>query len=433
MKILIRRAAVIVGGTGVAQLISLGVLPLLLRVYTPAEFGVFALFSAAAWMSAVLATWQLEHRVILQGTDDLARQLVQIIFAWSFVFSVLVAAVFMILAAVSVVPVPRELLATRLGGLFFLTVAGISWTQALRAWLVRVGHFSRVARGAILQSVTNATVAIAPALIFGRGYREYGLLVAQASGLLITALVWIWSSRLTHLCNPVGLRWSSLKEVFQREAGVGFLLTVSNAVKTAYGRLPTVIVTAVGGPVSAGYFGLVERVVGAPSGVIGQAICTAFRNQAGVFVMQRERAKIINLYWLIVKRALAFAVPVYLMMAFSAPAIFTVVFGETWRLAGEYAFILLFGEIFVFALATVEDAAVLLDLNRYRLCWHLGQLLMMSVLWWTSVAGWLAEVRVVLWIFVGIRMLFALIDLGVIMMVTARTRLVRVESARGPE
>ena len=419
---LVKKAVVLAGGTGIAQLISIAALPILVRIYSPREFGIFALFSAVSWMAAVVATWQLEHRVILQGADRRAALLVQLICTWGIAVAAALSAVFIGLLLSHALVLPSGLSTTSLAFLLFLTVSGISLTQAMRAWLIRLGAFSWIARGTVVASVVTATVAILPAFIFGPEYQRYGLLMAQASGLLVTALVWLKLGRPPVPGGFFRVRWKRIGAIARAEWYVGLVLTLSNAAKTGYGRMPTPVITSVGGAVAAGYFGLVERVIAAPSSLLAQSVCAAFRNQIGEFAARREHGAIVRLYWRIVMVAFGIACPAYLLGALLAPEVFSLIFGADWRTAGEYASILLFGEIFVFVLATVEDAAVLLDLNRYRLFWHVGQLTMIACLWGAVFAGWITRIHEVLWILVGIRIVFALIDFSVIAAITVRVR-----------
>ena len=76
-------------GTVGAQLTAFLALPVLSRMYSPAEFGVWALFMSAAFAVPVLAGLRYEIAIVLARTDQGAARLLQSVFIIGLVFSVL--------------------------------------------------------------------------------------------------------------------------------------------------------------------------------------------------------------------------------------------------------------------------------------------------------------------------------------------------------
>ena len=56
-------------GTGLAQAIPIAISPILTRIYTPEEFGVFALYMAIASILTVLVTGRYEMAILLPKKD----------------------------------------------------------------------------------------------------------------------------------------------------------------------------------------------------------------------------------------------------------------------------------------------------------------------------------------------------------------------------
>ncbi len=56
-------------GTVLAQLINVGVLPALTRIYTPAEFGVFTVYLAVVAVLSSANTGRFEYAVLASETD----------------------------------------------------------------------------------------------------------------------------------------------------------------------------------------------------------------------------------------------------------------------------------------------------------------------------------------------------------------------------
>jgi hypothetical protein len=64
-----RHVLTLVTGTGLAQIIPLAITPILARIYSPEQFGVFALFIAVASSLSVVATGRYELAIMLPRKD----------------------------------------------------------------------------------------------------------------------------------------------------------------------------------------------------------------------------------------------------------------------------------------------------------------------------------------------------------------------------
>ena len=72
---LFRQAATLLLGTGAAQVLSLAALPLLTRLYAPADFGVFAFFAAIVMLAGPLICARLGFAVPIPAEEEEARDL----------------------------------------------------------------------------------------------------------------------------------------------------------------------------------------------------------------------------------------------------------------------------------------------------------------------------------------------------------------------
>ena len=70
---LVRNIGMMSGGAALAQLIPLAAMPLISRLYTPADFGVLASILAAATILSPLATGRYELAIVLPPEDGTAE------------------------------------------------------------------------------------------------------------------------------------------------------------------------------------------------------------------------------------------------------------------------------------------------------------------------------------------------------------------------
>jgi len=71
-----RNVLTLMTGTTIAQAIPIAISPILTRIYTPEDFGVFALYMSVASLLAVVDTGSYEHAIILPKKDEGAVNIV---------------------------------------------------------------------------------------------------------------------------------------------------------------------------------------------------------------------------------------------------------------------------------------------------------------------------------------------------------------------
>jgi len=158
-----RSVLTLMTGTTLANLIPVAVSPVLSRLYSPAEFGLFALYAGIAALLAVAATGRYEMAIVLPAEDADAFELLGL--------SLLLAGAVTVVCAIAVVAFHSGLLALlrapALAAWLWLLPLGVllvGLAQALGSWLNRKRSYRRIAESRILQSTTTAVLGIALAL-----------------------------------------------------------------------------------------------------------------------------------------------------------------------------------------------------------------------------------------------------------------------------
>ncbi|HET8985289.1 MAG TPA: oligosaccharide flippase family protein, partial [Trueperaceae bacterium] len=189
----IRSVGILAAGTAVSQLIAFAVAPLLGRLYTPADFGLFGVFVSVAAMAAVVVTLRLDLAVVVPEADEEAMDVVGV--------GVLIAAAMTALSA-GLVLVAGELLGRLLGepgvvpllALLPLYLGANGVFQMLNYWSTRTSHFSRLSVAEMTRSAGVAGVQVAGGYL---GSGPGGLPLGQVFGQVVTACMLIVRSAST--------------------------------------------------------------------------------------------------------------------------------------------------------------------------------------------------------------------------------------------
>ena len=84
-----RNVLTLMTGTTIAQAIPIAISPILTRIYTPEDFGLFAFYASIASIISVVATGRYELAIMLPKKDDDAINIVVLSILISFLVSLL--------------------------------------------------------------------------------------------------------------------------------------------------------------------------------------------------------------------------------------------------------------------------------------------------------------------------------------------------------
>jgi O-antigen/teichoic acid export membrane protein len=321
----LRRVAVLSSGTIAGQLVLVLATPLLTRLYTPAEFGAFAVFSALTAILGTVMCLRYEQAVPLVAAADVAPMIgVSILAALvlSALLAGLVAAFGPALAALVGAP---ELAAL----LWLVAVVMLLWGLTLPL------AFASIRRGAFRANALNKTLQLGSQ---AAGQLGLGLVGGGLAGLVVGYSVG-YVVRLGHflaILEPA--EWRRLAAVRLRRLGqlarahraYPLLATPAALLQASTQMLPTMLVALLYGPAMAGWFGLAQRILELPVRLLGMTT-------SQVFLTEIARSDPGAVYRLFVTTARRFLVLGLLGMApllLLGPWLFALIFGEEWRTAG---------------------------------------------------------------------------------------------------
>ena len=321
-------------GTTVAQSIPVAISPLLTRIYTPEDFGLFAIFVAITAIFGPIVTARYDIAIMLPKKDEDAINL----FALSFIITTIMSLIFFVFILIF-----NQNLAHYLGNkeienwLYFLPLsiflAGI-W-NILSNLNNRNKKYKILAKASILKSILLASFQL------GIGYFKSGV-TGLISGQIISSIL-VNLKLLLQITKDKNLKSkiSKTKMISLAKRYINFpkFLIWGALANTLSYNLLNILISLYYSIATLGYFSLVQRVLGSPSSLIGQSIGQVYFQQA-----TKEKQKTgmaIQTFNNTLKKLLIIAIPSFGILFFIVEDLFSIVFGENWRIAGKYSKILL--------------------------------------------------------------------------------------------
>jgi O-antigen/teichoic acid export membrane protein len=326
-----RNVIILMTGTIIAQAIPLAVSPFLARIFSPEDFGLFALYFSISQIICVFITGRYESAIILPEDDDDSVNIVSL----SVFITFLVTIVSLLLILVS-----RFLLEELLkrSGLYNyillmpLTVFSIGIYNTFNLWLNRRKHFNNISAGKIVRSVFSSGLSI------GFGFtlvKSGGLIIADTIGQFIAGSYVFFRSLKYDRFRIKSISAARMKAMAKRYVQFPKFNVVSGFFEKGAGQIPVILLSSFFGASVTGFFSLSQRIIAAPGSLIGVSVGDVFRQHASIEFKENGNCHVtfLKLFRLLLIIA---AVPFTVILLFS-PFLFSFVFGAEWRIAGEYA------------------------------------------------------------------------------------------------
>jgi len=408
----VQSVGVLAGGTALGQLVVVLASPLLARLYTPHDFGVLAIYGSLLGILSTVATLRYELAIPLPEKEQEGAGLVVLALGVCLGMSLVLAATLWIWGN----PLVHFANAPALRPHLWLLPVGIALVgtyQTFNYWAVRRGAFPLIARTKLSQAAANVGLQLGLGIL---GAGPLGLLVGDVAGR--TAGVTTLSHGGGNTLRSVTFR--DVRRLALRYKRFPLISSFSGLLNSAGLQMPVILLATLFGSQAAGWFLMVQRVMGAPVTLLGQATAQVYFGEAAELRLKQPE----NLRAFFIKIALRLFVlgglPIGLI-GLTAPWTFPLLFGPDWRMAGWMAQALTAMYVMQFVVYPLSQTLNVLERQDLQLAWDIARLLLViTSMGVASFSGWDAIGAVVA---LGVVMLVGYLGLGIITLwVLARTQ-----------
>ena len=313
-------------GTTIAQAIPVAISPILTRIYTPEDFGIFALFVSVVGIMAVISTGKYEMSLILPRKDSFAYQLL--------ILSGIIVLVSSIIYLFSVVIANTFYSIDTIYYLLPLTVLFIGLNNTFDKYNNRIKNYKLMSYQRLMKTTIESIVSIAFMVFF---HLKSGL---------------IWGFFLGYLVSNISMIYINIKSFHKRAFEVSkFKINVlakkyinfpkynmpHSLLNTVSENAPIFLIPIFYGNATLGFYAFGLKIVQAPLGLLSNAIFNVLGQK-----MAEEYGKgneIYSIFKVMLKNLLKISLLMIPFFLF-ADDIFSFIFGIEWLEAGNYIQIL---------------------------------------------------------------------------------------------
>jgi len=384
---------VLVGGTAGAQLLMVLASPLLTRLYTPDDFGLLAVYAGLLSVLVVIASLRYELAIPLPESDQDAASVV--VLSLLAVLGVTLLATIIVLLAGE--PIAAALGVPKLADVFWLLPFGVLLGGSYKVfnyWAIRTKQFSTIAGTRLYQALVTLAIQLLGAKAGG-----VSLLVGQAGGQGVGSITLARAA----LRRPEfrRWRWRDVWHSAKRYRHFPLFSTWGGFFNSVGQQLPPLLFAALFSASAAGLYALAHRVLAMPMSIVGQAVGSVFFANAAEAYREGRLGPLVSS---VHEKLAKIAMPPTLILIISGPELFSLVFGEQWRNAGEFARWMAPWLYMVFITSPLSTLFSVLEKQVQGMLFQLGLLLVRVVA--IAVGAWRGELMLAVILFATVSALY---------------------------
>lgn len=327
-----KNTAVLMSGTALSQALLVVAAPFLTRMYSPGDFGFYGVFLSFVSIITVVSNAGYEMAIVIPRKEDDSKALlvISIIFALIFSSLVFLGALFF-----------DDILSSKFGlrgenslpFIVFGSVFAAGFFQAVNYWCIREENFKPIASMKVLRAITTVIPQIFLGIL-GFGFLGLGIghVIGQIAGSIGLYFI-IFKKTLNKLCLVF-----DFKEITKnaKEYSMFPKYRVPQALINSLSQYaPSLLLAYFFDAKIAGYYFLTVRVLQLPLSLVGQAFKQTFLGKISQTNKDHKGTYSVLIKTTIVLAGIAL-IPTFTVVVWG-PSIFALIFGEEWRVSGEYS------------------------------------------------------------------------------------------------
>ncbi|HJV84451.1 MAG TPA: oligosaccharide flippase family protein [Noviherbaspirillum sp.] len=343
------------GGIAAGQLIVLLATPVLARLYTPAEFGVYA--SLVAVCGVIATATALRFDKALPATQDDEIPSMYRLGLLACLASLVLGGFAVWLGVQHLLPWPQPLAPMALATLC-VAAGGLQALMAVSgAVLVRRGAFLQLA----LQRMVQPACFVAAALLYVGG----GLPAAFMVGLLAAALAGFAFSW-PELLAPARMRAKAVARKYWEYPVVSLPMAVLDTLTLS---LPLLFIVQHYGDAAGGNYSQVQRLAAAPLLLLSNAISQVFYKHAGDAARAGQSPR--ALMWRTVRDLALAGAAIIALVALAGEPVLSLFLGKGWRTDSHYLLLVLLPAVFRVCVSPITSIFLVMEQVRFGALWQM--------------------------------------------------------------
>jgi O-antigen/teichoic acid export membrane protein len=348
----------LMSGTLMAQVIMFAFIPILTRIYTPSEFGLYSVFFALSSMVGLISSLRYEQAIMLPKSNRDAQALVFISIVITLLFSLIVGLALWLC---------YDLVLDYFEGNSYLvwllspSILIIGMVQIFDSYSTREELYKKIAFVRVMESVTTISTQGISRYFFALD----GLIVGKILSNLFSLYLFCYFHIKKQTLGVKYLTKRRVKANLKRHESFPKYFSISSLLNSFSQQVPIFLFTLLFSPAIAGFYSLTARVMQVPILLVAGSTRSVFYQKASSMYANGEN--ITPLYLKTTLGLIKLFIAPLLIILFFGQDIFIFLFGLEWVESGVIAQITIIWFMFVFISPPTSAMYNILNLQKILL------------------------------------------------------------------
>lgn len=401
----IRNVGVLAGGSAISQVIAVACSPILSRIFTQEDFGVYGVFTST--LSILIILGSLKYEIAITVANDERKSFVLMLISMLFLFIlsiILVITVYFIndefLQLLNLMEIKSFLWYLPIG------LAGMGVYQILNYYAINNSLFKSIAR----TKLTQVSIMLGVQMVMGYFTKfSGGLIIGDIAG-RFGGIGSLTKANLGKMTRQAKVSFKELGQVMVEYKNYPLKTLPASLLHNIINLAPVILITMIYGTDSGGNFSLGFRILNLPLVLVGQAIAQVFLKKSAELRDENPK-ELLRFFDKLVMRISLFSIIPFGVIAIISPYAFEFIFGEGWHVAGEFVSALCLGAFAQLVVGPVYNVLNVLGKQSLMLLADvIGFVLLVIVFYQARYAGY-SEMWTVLFYSVSVFVTFFLLFL----------------------
>jgi O-antigen/teichoic acid export membrane protein len=362
-----------ISGRIVSQVIPILLTPILTRIYSPQEFGIFGVYSTIITILAMLASGRYCLAIVLPKEEEEAKDLAVI----SSILTIVSTLIFLILAVFFGESLFTLLNSEVLQKYIWVVILGI-WVIAMHEILFYYGLRLKKYKILAIDVTIYASLVLIIRLVLGyMGYTEMGLFLSYSLGYLFSFFFLFISLSIYKEFKGIEINIKKYKLLLLKYLKFPKFSLIAETLNIGALMFPNLFLNKIFGSATAGYFAMSDKVLGTPIWFITMSVGDVFKQEAAE--QFREQGSCENIFNKTTKALFLLGIIPFSLLFIIGPYIFPIIFGPNWEPIGFYIRIFSIMYFARFVVYPVTNVVYILNKQNYNVVFQLLKIIALVI------------------------------------------------------
>lgn len=320
--------ATVFSGTVISQVIYLLLYPILTRIYTPANFGQFAIFMTFLSILTVLSTGQYELAILSPKKKSNFKSITYGVILISFIASLIITLLLFL-----IFPILQKYNLINSFNLIYIIGISIFINSLYQIGFQLSIRFKNFKSISIINIVNVSTSILFQFLLSKTSLKDIGLIIGYMVGTLAAVILLYIKNKKIFIIKNIKTLFLNVKKQLLRYKKFPIFNLPATLINISANQAPNILLNTFGQSVI-GQFSLSQRILGSPITLFSSSITHVFKERASSDYRKYGNCRDIFIKTLKSLFLMSF-IPFILIFIFS-PKLIPIIFGSEWEMAGIY-------------------------------------------------------------------------------------------------